>query len=275
MIDLSPKRLRKAPPSSVVDLDSLDHVSLVSLLEMDVIAIRIRRFYDRKYCNALAGLLYDDVVKSESESQPIYNSNIESFWSARASEHRLERYLASAGPLEQQLRSWSAPHPSPVDRILRALADAWPSGVSHMSTQGRAMPFGFTRLWSQGSEALPHQDVLWREIPDDQSARGQRGQLAVNLYLDTSSEGGELEVWDYVVDDEQYRSFGDAYAGSYGFPRAALPTTSVLITPEVGDLVFINSLCVHAVRKVGQGRRITLSGFIGNWGNDRPLRCWS
>lgn len=263
--------MKQATQPSIVDVDSLDYVSLMSLFDMNVIAIRIRQFYDPEHCKALSRLLDEDVTNAGT----IYNSNIDSFWSARQTEERLERYLDSAEPLQQKLRLLSAPHPSPIDLIRGSVADAWTSGVTPMSTKGRSMPFGFTRLWAPGSEALPHQDVLWREIPDDNSAGEQVGQLAVNLYLDTAAEGGELELWDYVVDDEQYKSCGSQYEGSYGFPRALLPATSVLLKPESGDLVFINSLRVHAVRKVDQGRRITLSGFIGSWGSDRPLRCWS
>lgn len=270
MFASSQTQIGHLPSPAIVDAESLDRASLQQLLDMDVIAIRIRRFYEPALCKALAQQLFENVATDGA----IYSSNIDSFWSARKNEELLERYLTSTHTLEQQLRQASAPHSSPVDLIRAAIGDAWGCGASLMETRGREMPFGITRLWSAGSEALPHQDVLWREIPDEASDR-QLGQLAINLYLDTASEGGELELWSYVVDDEQYKRCGREYEGSYGFPRTLLPPTSVLITPEVGDLVVINSLRVHAVRRVERGRRITLSGFIGMWGSDRPLRLWS
>ncbi|MGN6105301.1 MAG: 2OG-Fe(II) oxygenase [Kofleriaceae bacterium] len=261
----------------VLEIPELTERALRSLLTMETTAIRVRGFLDVGLCQRLSRVLHEDVVTADS-SGTIYHSNVDSFWSARRSSQLLERYLSSAAPLEQRLRAISAPLDSPVDRVRRSLDAAWTAGAVPNAAQGRSMPFGITRLWETGSEALPHQDVLWREVAEhraDPEQHGQLGQLAVNVYLDTAKDGGELELWDYVVDESQYAKCKQEYEGSYGYPRSRLPRTSLLLAPEVGDLVLINSLRMHAVRKVTAGRRITLSGFIGHWGDDRPLRCWS
>jgi len=45
-----------------------------------------------------------------------------------------------------------------------------------------------------------------------------------------------------------------------------------MIAPRVGDLILINSTCVHAVNQVKKGCRITSGGFLEYYGNNQP---WS
>ncbi|MEU2180428.1 2OG-Fe(II)-dependent halogenase WelO5 family protein [Streptomyces thermolilacinus] len=256
----------------LVTVDTLDEKVLSDLFSLECVAVRVPEFYDATYCKALADLLYQEI--DDTAGAGIYESNIDSFWNVTQDPGRRERYLASTLPLMNRMRRLSAPHPSPVDHLRVVLDESWPGGSTLMTLDGRKMPLGITRVWRTDSEGLPHQDVLRREF-DDPMAHSLLGQLGVNIYLDTADEGGELEVWDRVISDEEYMGMADKYPGSYGYPRDILPEESVLISPQPGDLILINAACAHAIRKITAGRRITVSGFVGNYGTDHPLRCWS
>jgi hypothetical protein len=254
-------------------VDSIDQHVLTELFSGTILGIRVPNFYDTLYCKSLAGMLYQ-AIEDESTSGGIYESDIDSFWNVMNDAARWERYFAVALPVQRRLRRFSSPYPSPIDLLRLALDEAWPGGATLMTMSGRKMPFGITRLWRTGNEALPHQDALWREIQVPEAA-SLISQLGVNVYLDTADEGGELETWDFVITDEQYEKLRDEYPGSYGYPRDMLPEESLLIAPQVGDLVLVNTMRAHAVRKITCGQRMTMSGFVGNTGIDQPLRCWS
>lgn len=252
----------------------LDEAILADLFEGTYIALRVPGFYDVQYCKNLAELLYQQ-IDGQAVTGGIYESDIDSFWNVMNDEARRERYLDAGLPVQRRLRELCAPYPSPIDQLRLALDEAWPGGATLMAMNGRKMPFGITRLWRIGKEALPHQDLLWREAGQDLLAVRLRGQIGVNVYLDTADEGGELETWDRYITDQEYEKLRDTCSGSYGFPRNMLPAESLLFSPEVGDLVMVNTTRVHAVRMITKGRRITISGFVGNAGAGQPLRCWS
>ena len=142
-----------------------------------------------------------------------------------------------------------------------------------MRVKEKTMLFGITRMWPVGAEALPHEDILLREIPEAEEVKGELSQLGVNIYIRAATKGGELEIWDCSFSEEDTMIQG--VKGNYGFDRRLLPSDSLIITPEEGDLILLNTTKVHAVRKTLEGERITVSGFIGYWGTHRPLRYWS
>jgi hypothetical protein len=258
----------------LITVSALNAEILGDLFEGRYIALRVPGFYDAQCCKNLSELLYQR-IDGRGVTGGIYESDVDSFWNVMDDPARRERYLDAGLPVQHQLRKFSAPYPSPVDQLRLALDEAWPAGATLMSMNGRKMPFGITRLWRVGKEALPHQDLLWREVEPDLLGSPLRGQLGANVYLDTADEGGELETWDRHITDQEYESLQDAYPGSYGFPRGMLPAESLLFSPEVGDLVLVNTTMVHAVRMITKGRRITISGFVGSAGEGQPLRCWS
>lgn len=259
--------------SKLATVDVLDEQVLTALFDRKYIAVRVPRFYNPVYAKALSELLYKEIDSAVAAG--IYESNVDSYWSVAQDNERRERYLNAALPLQRRLRRLSAPHPSPIDLLRVTLDEAWPGGAGLMRMGGRKTPFGATRLWRTDSEALPHQDVLHREETEDTRDINLLGQIGVNIYLDVAEEGGSLEAWDHVVSDEEYLALGHLYEGSYGYNRERLPEESLVISPQVGDLVMINTAYVHAVRRITCGRRITVSGFVGSRGSEEPLRCWS
>lgn len=144
--------------------------------------------------------------------------------------------------------------------------------MERLKLNGARLPFGLYRLWEVGSSALSHQDVLRREIPNLPDGYKVKIQFGINLYL-SNEVGGELEIWNKKINDVDWDS--NATLGSYGFNRSLLGEPDFIIQPKSGDLIIIDSECVHAVNTVREKPRLTLSGFAGYTCDDQPLRCWS
>ncbi|BAI74121.1 hypothetical protein AZL_a05900 (plasmid) [Azospirillum sp. B510] len=258
----------------LIVVDTLTEDVLRKLFRREHIVVRVPKFYNPEYCAALAEGVMADIV--DTAGSGIYASNIDSLWAARRSEDRHRRYFETGIVIQRRLRQVSAPHVSPTDLLRLTLDEAWPGGTALMCRNGLKAPFGISRLWRVGSEGLPHQDLLKRELGDDKLDELKiSDQIGVNIYLTTSSAGGELETWDFVVSDDEYEEIAQRFEGSYGYPREMLPRESLVVAPEVGDLIMVNTACVHAIRKIVDGERLTISGFVGCAGEDRHLLCWS
>ncbi|MEM9522565.1 MAG: 2OG-Fe(II) oxygenase [Pseudomonadota bacterium] len=254
-------------------VETLTEDILFSLFKREYIVVRVPKFYHPQHCAAVAEKVLSDIDANAGSG--IYESNIDSFWSAHEDHERSRRYFEHGIVLQRRLRQASAPFPSPIDLLRLTLDESWPGGAGLMRQSGMKAPFGISRLWREGSEGLPHQDSLNREVGADGGAIRLDDQIGVNIFLTTSDKGGEVETWDLVIGDNEYEKISDRFKGSYGYTREMLPKESVVITPEVGDLIMINTACVHAIRKITAGARLTISGFVGNAGADQPLVCWS
>ncbi|WP_372422054.1 2OG-Fe(II)-dependent halogenase WelO5 family protein [Salinarimonas chemoclinalis] len=255
-------------------VDTLTEDVLLRLFKRDLIVVRVPNFYHPEYCAALAERVVADI--DDGAGAGIYASNIDSFWAARRDKERHRRYFEHGIVLQRHMREVSEPHASPIDLLRLTLEESWPGGANLMRNSGRKAPFGISRLWREGSEGLPHQDLIYRETSAvEEEPTKIRDQIGVNVYLTTSRVGGELETWDVVIEDAEYEKIADRFEGSYGYTRDMLPRESIVIQPQVGDLIMINTACVHAIRKIIDGERLTISGFVGSAGEDQPLLCWS
>jgi hypothetical protein len=255
------------------EMDILSYDILSDILNGKRLAVRIPKFYDLERCRSLRSSIRTLIKESRARSGGLYKSNAIPFWNAIKCVELKDRYFNTALSLMQELRNLSSPYLSPIDLLRLVLDETWPNGASLMRLEGKVMLFGIARMWPESFEALPHQDLLRREIPHSNEVKDQVSQLGANIYLKTARVGGELEIWDYSFSDEDCLKYG--VEGSYGFDRSLLSANSLILKPEEGDLIILNTTKVHAIRKVLQGERMTISGFIGFWGNDRPLKCWS
>ena len=91
--------------------------------------------------------------------------------------------------------------------------------------------------------------------------------------IEVPKQGGELEVWNTRPSEDEYQRLkSDRH---YGIDRDRLRPADFTTRPEDGDLIIINPRFIHAVRPVHHTPRITLSSFIGYFGEQSPLIYWS
>jgi hypothetical protein len=195
-----------------------------------------------------------------------------SYFETLGDEERLEHYFDSAVPTIHEIRRVCAPMLIPVDRLRLELDECWPGGAGLAALGHQKMFVGTSRLFEDGHALPPHQDILSRET-DDEVARNLLAQLTANVYLRTPREGGELEMWDLIPDDEQA---AELYSGDYDFlDTTKLPSSAALLRPGVGELVLMLSSRIHAVRASAGGPRVSMSCFIGSTGEDERLILWN
>lgn len=253
----------------------LTYDSLMLLILGEILAIKIPNYYNKLQCDLLSQLINQKMSAQSNASGNIYESDMESFWNTIDNVEIKKQYFNKA---VTSIREWrnATYFTYPSDKIRLEIDEIWPTGANLMRIDTMPMLFGIIRRWREGFEALPHQDILNREITTHAETSTQMSQLGVNVYLNSAEEGGELELWNYSVQDSEYEKFVEGgVKNSYGFDRAKIPAAALNIKPNIGDLILINTTNVHAIKKVIKGQRLTVSGFVGCFGLDKPLKLWS
>ncbi len=183
-----------------------------------------------------------------------------------------ERYHSESRSMMRAIREACTPLLTPIDRLRLELQEAWSWGANIENLGEGKMFVGLSRLFAEGSEALPHDDHLWRDAPHSTLAQTLTTQLTCNVYLQVG-EGGELELWDRRLPPDEFEAL--RLPGSYGLDRSRLPEPDLILQPEVGELIMFDPTYLHAVRPITKGVRITVTFFIGYRGRQHPLTYWS
>jgi hypothetical protein len=157
----------------------------------------------------------------------------------------------------------------PLDLAKEKLADSWRGTVRHLTSDSHPMFAGMIREISKGGGI--HFDELSRELPGA-ADETPVVQLAFNCHLSMPQSGGELNVFRrrWQPSDELSRD------GDYWYPDALFADDYyVSVAPSVGDAVFFDSRNYHRILPcLGEGRRVTLSFFVGISGTGDIL-IWS
>lgn len=130
----------------LVEEDVLSFDTLYKVLNGNILAVRIPKFYELERCRYLSEALSTSIREGSKSSGKIYISDVDSFWNTINSPEIEESYFKTAIPTIRKLRSLCFPYPSPVDLLRLELDEIWPYGASIMHLKGKVMLFGITRI---------------------------------------------------------------------------------------------------------------------------------
>jgi len=272
VVSLNPALCPKRP--QVVVRDQVRLTDLRDIIDGKVLAVRIPGWYTATQSRQLTRRLLRHPGFSRYSIAPDVGVQRVgySYFETRADAERLEHYFDQSVATIQEIRRVCAPLLIPIDRLRLELDEQWPGGAGLAMLGGRKMFVGTSRLFEDGHSLPPHQDVLARET-DDEVARRLLAQMTVNVYLRTPSEGGELEIWDFIPNEAEA---AELYSGDYDFlDTGKLPPSAALIRPGVGELILMLSNRIHAVRASRGGPRVSMSCFVGSTGEAERLVLWN
>jgi hypothetical protein len=168
-----------------------------------------------------------------------------------------ERYFAEARETGELFSSAMKDIGPPLRIFQRNLQEqcGWRSQVASDHVFGEYFA-GTLRSIEEGTpvhiDFAPHESPGWEMIGFVES------QLAANVYLDVTSEHGDLVIYDkfWTPDEERYR-----FKNRFGYDDATVRGKSCeVIKPTSGSMVLFNSRFFHRVEATWQ-RRLTYSFF--------------
>lgn len=250
---------------------ALSLASLQKLIDRQILVLRIPNFITddacRKISSGLKSTGYSDYLNAPSVGRIGM-----SYFETNRDPAIIEYYFSTALKNMGVLREACAPYPCPIDTLRCLLDEIWPAGCGVQSLYGKKMFVGLSRCMQPGIPLLAHHDMFGRHAPGTPEARSLISQFAINVYIDIPETGGELAIWMNEISDEQ---FLERRGDHYGIPLDLLPPADLKIKPTSGDLILFDARKIHAVMPGFGCDRITLSGFLGNRGNQERLTVWS
>ncbi len=243
----------------VVLLESLNHPALPQAIS-DVannITGPIEAIISPRLCEATRS-----VIKSRKRTSYAIEPNfLKEFDPLFESGDDLTKHALAGSRCELEIAKELSPLPTLQQLIRQPLYENWPGSCKELELQGLQMPFGLPR------EVLPGGNGVWHHTensdldrPYEQIFRNALTNLSIVVFT-SDCEGGELEIYPLKLTTEkainQYRLKGHPYA----LDPTLLPEPAVTIKPRCGRVVIFDAKCVHRVRAVSSGERLTLSGF--------------
>lgn len=237
--------------------DRLDAESLQSLLSGSAMAIVLDDFVPAEESVVLSRRIQSYIAADPVLSQEAFTFIGTTIGEAHGDKEAEERYFSQSAQTAKLYGETLFPNGSPIARMVARLLMLWPMGVK-VAHRGDA-PFlpEVVRRMRGGGSAIPHMDLVDTHLL---AGLHLRGRIAANVYLETSQNGGDLELWTYEnADFDPHVRREDQ-----GLTRAVLGEPAVRIKPRRGQAILFCSWRAHAVTGVeGSEQRITNSTFIG------------
>jgi hypothetical protein len=257
-------------------LDWIRRSDLERLRDGGVSILRIRNFTSAHVAQYIAGKLYGHWSRSAYRNTPELIRVGESHYEThnadgRTDDEALENYLTSADRLMAEIRNACQPYLSPLDQLWRMLDRE--VGVQLATINGRKMFAGIVRIFPEGSQLLPHNDIFERDAPGLEVAQRIEAQFAANVYLEAPEIGGHLQIWEWRPSADELNKL-QALDSKYGVDRSKLPPPDLEVECVPGDLILMDATKLHAVSRQEKGRRMGISCFLG-YQSGKPLICWS
>lgn len=186
-----------------------------------------------------------------------------------------QEYFDTALERNRRLREAVLPYIFPADRVRIELDNEWPGGAKLLRIAGRPAFYGLCRCVHSGGGIDVHTDRADWDLPCEETAPF-RAQLFINIYLSQTQFGGDLELWDVEIPTKADYDALRSPTTSFALDRDRLPAPAATVNVRPGSLVIANASKPHAVMPCeGAGQRLSVSGFLGYCGPDRPLRVFS
>ena len=264
----------------VLTLNNLDLASLEALFTNKICAIRVPNYADSDMCDNLSSwflknenieeyhheVRVDDKVKYLKYGVDRVGVAYNTTYNKPADSAENIKYHHEALSGIRALREAMHPHLSPIDKLRLELDEIWTYDASVASFEGKKMFVGIGRVMQPETSHLAETQPHFDSVPEKLSILS--GQFSANVYLKLPPSGGELELWD--IPPLPITEIDNADLDTDW--RSNLPQ-SLLIKPEKGDLILINTRRAHAIRKFDQGERATVQCFIGVKA-DHSLALW-
>lgn len=240
--------------------EKFDAASLRSLVEGDINLIWHRGFHAQTDCQEALPRIVEECDRSSYTLTSDLQSLGTSMGEANESDENAKRYLATAEQTTRLIRDTIfARRRFPADTVRLSADEWWPAGAMIGKVDGQQMLPGIIRRWVRGGHANPHIDQ--REVPLLRHYRLRR-RIGVNVYLEAppAGEGGEIEFWDVIEDENAYLAMK---RGDYGLERDSLGSPLFSVQPGQGDLVMFDAARIHGVSRLRSGSRVTAACFLG------------
>lgn len=265
----------------ILTLNELDTISLQYFFQNEICAIRVPQFAQANLCDQIYNWLlqsnrieeYHHEIRDENSVKYLkYGVDrvgvaFNTTYNKPADNPEVQRYFNEALPGIKSLRQACSPLLSPIDHLRLTLDELWPHHANLANFEGKKMFVGIGRIMDASTSYLAETQPHFDSIPD--KLTHLIGQYSANIYLKVPASGGELELWD--MDPLPITQIDHADINTDW--RNQLPQ-SLLIKPEKGELILINTRRAHAIRKFNEGKRASLQCFIG-LREDQSLIYWN
>ncbi len=248
----------------------LNHQHILNVISGNAFGLHIKGFASSEIIQRAKESLYPHQQQTLLDNKTEYVRVGKAFIEVKNDTDREEYHQVALNNI-QFIRQSFKPFASPIDELRLLLDEVWPAGARLLQIDGKKCFVGVCRFQRTGVDLIPHTDNLTRNAPPQQQPLLK--QLSANIYLEIPEQGGELEMWNIEPSEEEYRQLQGEKG--YGLDRHILPPPAAVIKPEPGDLILLNPRFIHAVRPSEQSNRVTLSSFVGYFGEDQPLAYWS
>ena len=183
--------------------DTLDAEDLLALLRGQILAIRIPEFCPPEVCRIVSDRIVTHPRLAYYPHAPDIGKLMDAFYEGHSDAEKRRQYYDGVRQACIEFRRLSWPYLNPLDHLRMTLDDVWPAGAVRENIHGRPMAFGLAQLFKEGACALPHQDFLRMDEPDNQQAWTLITQITAIVYVQPAESGGRLELWpDHFQHDE-------------------------------------------------------------------------
>jgi len=212
---------------------------IMSLIDAKVYAILIPGYCRKQVCGVVSKKLIDtNCVKKYHHAAGI--GCVGMCYEMENSMKLFSKYYRDANKNIKKVRNMFSPYQSPMDKLRLNLQEIWPAGANLENLYGKNMFVGLLQVLEKGTDILPHQNVLKRDAPNALLAHTLEAQLAVNIYLQMPTRGGEIELWSQTCGDAEYQSLL-IKQGEYATDRNKIGKPAMTFKPRAGDLVIFNA----------------------------------